>query len=260
MSKKKSTATRRAEQLTASRQAATLREEQERQTRRRRIYVVGGGLAALLILLLGVGFAVQSSRDPTGQVARPPSGVVGQYAVARGDAEAPVTITVYEDFMCTFCGDLEAASGELFEEYVDGGDVRVEYRVVSFLDRASDGSDYSTRAMNALGVVLDTAGVDPALRFHDLLFVEQPEEGTTGPSDEDLVRLAAKAGAQEVDVAAAIRDRKFEPWVLNATEAASEDEVDRTPTVLVEGETLEYETIDDLVRQIRTAVDSAAAS
>jgi len=260
MSKKKSNATRRAEQLTTAQQAATIRKEQERQEKRRRTYMVSGAAAVVLVLLLGLGYAVQSSRDTTGQLASPPVGVLDEYAVPRGDAGAPVTVTIYEDFMCPFCGDLEAASGELFEEYVDGGDVRVEYRVVSFLDRASDGSDYSTRAMNALGVVLDTAGVDPALRFHDLLFAEQPEEGATGPSDDDLVRLAVRAGAQEVDVAAAIRDRKFEPWVLNATEAASEDEVDQTPTVLVEGETLEYETIDDLVGQIRTAVDSAAAS
>lgn len=257
MASKKSNATRRAEQLAARERAAAVRKEQERAERRRRSLVIGGAVAVVLTLLLGIGYAVQSSRDSTGQVASAPSGVVGEYAVPRGDPDAPVTVTVFEDFMCPFCGDLEAGSRALLEERVEAGDVQVHYRVVAWLDRVSEGSDYSTRAMNAVGVVLDTAGQDAAVRMHDLLFEQQPEEGTEGLSDEQLIDLAVVAGAEESAVAGPIRDRKFEQWTENASDEASKDGVGQTPTVLVDGEKVEFETIDELVERMEAAISAA---
>ena len=166
----------------------------------------------VLTLLLGIGYAVQSSRDTTGVTATPPAGVVDDYAVPYGDETAPVTVTVYEDFMCPFCGDFEAATRDVLDELVASGDVRVEYRVLSFLDRVSNGTDYSTRAMSALGVVLDQAGPEAAVTFHDLFFENQPEEDTGGLSDDELVQLAVEAGADEADVRGPIEDRTFEQW------------------------------------------------
>lgn len=258
MASRKSNATRRAEQLAARERAAAVRREQERAERRRRSLVIGGVVAVVLTLLLGIGYAVQSSRDSTGQVASAPSGVVEEYAVPRGDPDAPVTVTVFEDFMCPFCGDLEEASSELLTDRVEAGDVQVHYRVVAWLNRFSEGSDYSTRAMNAVGVVLDTAGQDAAARMHDLLFEEQPEEGTEGLTDDRLVELAVEAGADEEAVAGPIRDRKFEQWTENASDEASKDGVAQTPTVLVDGEVVEFETIDELVERMDAAIRAAS--
>lgn len=259
MSKKKSNATRRAEELAAHERAAEIRREHERKERRRRNAFVAAGVVVVLALVLGIGYAVQSSRDTTGQVATPPAGAVDDYALLRGDEDAPVTVTIFEDFMCPFCGDFEAASRTVLSSYVDAGDVRVEYRVLSFLDRASNGTDYSTRSMNALGVVLDTAGADTAVAFHDLLFENQPEEGTDGLSDDELIDLAVEAGATRNQVTAPIEQRKFEQWVSNATDAANRDGVSSTPTVLVDGEQLEATTIDGLVTELQEAVEAAPA-
>lgn len=256
MSKKKSNATRRAEQLAASERAAAIRKQQATQERHRRTVVITVVVGVLLALLLGVGYAVQSLRDTTGQATRPPDGVVDTYAVPRGDASAPVTVTIYEDFLCPFCGDFESASRSTLQEYVDDGDVRVHYRVLSFLDGASDGTEYSTRAMSALGVVLDESGPEVAARFHDLLFERQPEEGSAGLSDDELVDLAVEAGATRGDVTGPIGDVKFEQWVENATDAASKEDVTSTPTVLVDGTRVEFETIDGLIAGVTTAIES----
>ena len=259
MSKKKSNATRRAETLAARERAAEVRREQERVERRRRNVVVGIAVAVVLLLVGGIGYAVQSSRDATGETATPPSGITDQYALVRGDADAPVTVTVYEDFMCPFCGQFESASRDTLDPLVESGDVKVEYRVLSFLDRYSNGTDYSTRAMNALGAVLDTAGTDAAVAFHDALFEHQPEEGSDGLSDDQLVRYAVEAGAAEATVRPLIEDRGFEGWVVNATDAASKAGVSSTPTVQVDGETLEATTIDGMVTELQGAVDAARA-
>jgi protein-disulfide isomerase len=259
MSKKKSNATRRAENLAAREKAAEVRRRQERVERRRRNVVVGVAVAVVLLLVGGIGYAVQSSRDATGESATPPSGITDTYALVRGEPDAPVTVTIYEDFMCPYCGQFEAASRDTLDRLVESGDVKVEYRVISFLDGASNGTDYSTRAMNALGAVLDTAGTDAAVAFHDKLYEHQPAEGTDGPTDDQLVQYAVEAGAAEDTVRAPIEERSFEGWVVNATDAANKEGVSSTPTVQVDGKKLESTTMDGMVTELQEAVESALA-
>jgi protein-disulfide isomerase len=144
--------------------------------------------------------------------------VTSEYGVVVGQPDAPTTIVVYEDFQCPVCGAFEKLTSEKVRAAVEAGEVKVEYRIVSFLDRASL-NDYSSRAANAALVVLDEAGVDAFWRFHDLLFAQQPDEGTAGPDDDDLVDRAVEAGADRDAVADAIEADRFGPWVVNATDA-----------------------------------------
>ncbi|QNN53440.1 MauE/DoxX family redox-associated membrane protein [Nocardioides mesophilus] len=260
MAQRKSKAARNAERLAASEQAKAVLLEQQRRERRRRTYVVTAVVAVVLTLLLGIGYAVQSSRDTTGQATTPPAGAVDSYALPLGKSSAPVTVTVYEDFMCPYCGEFEKASRDTLHQYAADGDVQVQYRVLSFLDRASDGSDYSTRSMNALGAVLDTAGPEVASKFHDLLYEQQPQENTKGLSDDELIALAVQAGAKESAVAGPIRDLKFEQWVKNATDQSTKDGVSATPTVRVDGTTIDYQTIDELVTKMDAAIQAGLRS
>ena len=85
------------------------------------------------------------------------------YAVVVGDESAPTTITVYEDLQCPVCQAFEAATGDAVDRRSADGKVKVEYRPIAFLDDAST-TDYSSRALNALMVVLDTSGQDVVAR------------------------------------------------------------------------------------------------
>jgi len=257
MSKKRSTATKQSNTQRAAERAAAIRREQESKERRRRTLVVSLAVLAVLAVVIAIAVAVQSRRDTTGQAASSPNGTVSSYGVPFGEASAPVTVSIYEDFMCPYCGQFEAGSRGTLEKYVDQGDVQVQYHVLSFLDRASSGTDYSTRAMNALGVVLDSAGPEVAKGFHDLLFVNQPAEGSEGLSDQELVGFAVEAGATKSDVAGPIESLKFDQWVKNATDAASKDGVSTTPTVLVDGKVLEIGTFEDLPDTLTEAIESA---
>jgi protein-disulfide isomerase len=257
MSKKQSQATRQANSERAAARAAAIREEHERKERRRRTFTVGGAVVVVLAVILIIGYAVQASRDTTGQAATAPAGVSDSYLVPVGDASAPVQVTVYEDFMCPFCGDFEAASRGLLKQYVDSGDVQVRYHILSFLDDASNGTDYSTRASNALGVVLDTSGPEVAKKFHDLLYENQPEEGSDGLSDAQLVDYAVQAGASKAAVQGPVDNLKFEQWVKNSTDAASKKGVNSTPTVFVDGKKLDSTTIDGLVAEVRQKIQAS---
>lgn len=259
MSNKKSKATKRTNAERAAERAAAIRHEQESKERRRRVFVVSAAVFAVFAVVVAIAVFVQSGRDTSGEEAVAPRGVVLEYAVPYGEAVAPVKVAIYEDFMCPFCGQFESASAEMLDGYVDDGDVQVQYHVLSFLDDASAGTEFSTRAMNALGVVLDSSGPETAKRFHDLLFENQPEEGTEGLSDDQLIDFAVQAGAQESDVEKGINDRTFEQWVVNATDQSSKDGIASTPTVLVNGEKVESTTIDELLTNTQDAIDSALA-
>lgn len=253
MTRKKSTATRRAESQAAAARAAEIRRAQERQERRRRTLVVTAVGVAVLAIVLVLGYLVQSSRDTTGRASATPAGAVGGYAVPAGPSSAPHTVVVYEDFMCPYCGQFEAATRAGLQKQVDAGKVRLEYHVLNFLDRSST-TDYSTRAANALAVVLDRSGPTVAKKFHDLLYEHQPQEGSAGLSDAQLVDYAVQAGATRSAVQTGIQNRTYEQWVKNVTDQASKDGVNGTPTVKIDGKTVTYQTVAELAAKVQKAV------
>jgi protein-disulfide isomerase len=255
MTKRKSTATRRAESEAAAARAAAIRREQERRERRRRSLVVGGVAMLVLAVVLVTGYLVQSSRDTAGAAATAPTGAVAGYAVPAGRSSAPVKVAVYEDFLCPFCGEFESAGRTAFAKDIAAGKVQFQYHVLTFLDDRTS-TEYSSRAANALAVVLDTSGPKVAKRFHDLLFENQPAEGSAGLTDARLVDYAVQAGATRSAVSAGISDRTFEQWVANVGDRASKDGVSSTPTVRIDGRTVGFTTTDELVAEVQKAVDA----
>lgn len=235
-----------------------MQQQQRAAARRRRGVAVALIVVVVLAVVVGVGIAVQTSRSEVsgGSGDAVPSGVADQYAVPRGDASASVTLTLYEDFQCPVCRQVEAIIGPTVDGFVEDGTVRVEYRPIAFLDAAST-TEYSSRALNAAACVLDERGAGAFVRMHDLLFDEQPPEGTAGLSNEQLAALAARAGANPEVVAECIDDERFAGWVDAATEQASKDGVNATPTILVDGEQLQLSGQESPATTLRDAIQAA---
>jgi protein-disulfide isomerase len=145
-------------------------------------------------------------------------------------------VVVYEDFLCPFCGELEATTRDDFERLAEDGDLLVEYRPFNLLERISD---YSPRAVNAFAVVLEESGPEVAKRFHDLLFDNQPSESGPFPDDQDLLDLAVEAGAEEAAVSEGILEGTMRDWVDEATAQAIDAGVRGTPTVILDGEVVQ---------------------
>jgi protein-disulfide isomerase len=91
----------------------------------RRAWTIGV-VAALLAIVVG-GYLVQSTRDASGRAATVPAGVTNTYGVVVGDASAPHTVTVYEDFQCPICHDFEGTAGDRLRKAVDAGRIRLDY-------------------------------------------------------------------------------------------------------------------------------------
>ncbi|MDG4765839.1 thioredoxin domain-containing protein [Solwaraspora sp. WMMD406] len=98
-------------------------------------------------------------------------------SLSAGDPAAEVELEVFLDYMCPFCGRFERANGDEIARLVRAGTVRLELYPLSFLNGVSAGSEYSTRAANAVATVADRAP-DQFLAFHQALFEQQPDEGT----------------------------------------------------------------------------------
>jgi protein-disulfide isomerase len=224
-------------QQSKSERAQALMKEQQRKERMRNLMVVGA--VVLAVLLIGVTmFVISSNKDTTGQAVSSsgtPQNLTGDYNVVVGKSDAPTTIKVYEDFQCPICNDLEKATGAKLAQAVADGKVKVDYHMVSFLDRAST-TAYSSRALNAAMAVLSTAGPEAFVKFHSIAYAHQPEEGSAGVPDSTLVDWAVQAGAKEADVKPLIDGNVYHQWTVNATDQMSKDGVTGTPTIFINGE------------------------
>ena len=226
------------------RQAAeALREQQRKQRRNRLVAQLAIGASVALLVVGGLFFWL--NRGPSGPVASPEA-ATADYGFVVGDPAAEVTVEVYEDYQCPHCRELEETQGAQLAEYAAGDQVNVEYRGIAFLDRAST-TDYSTRALNASACVMDQ-GEQVWQRFHGLLFANQPAEGSDGLSDADLADLAEQAGADPAEVQPCLEDGTYEEWADAATRAAEDAGVTATPTVRVDGETIDPADLDSAVQ------------
>ncbi|WP_084104864.1 thioredoxin domain-containing protein [Demequina sp. NBRC 110056] len=208
--------------------------------------IIGVGIAVLIFGGI-VFFIVQSSSvpgldsedvvapagaDTTGGIPVGSGGVVGE------DIPADVPrVDLYEDFMCPVCGQFEDINAEDIDAMREAGTIAVYYHPISILDRFSSGTQYSTRAANAAATVADAAP-EAYLDFTHAMYANQPEEGGTGLSDEQIEQIAITAGVPE-DVAATLDDGIFTKWVVAATDQGSVDGVGGTPTVMVDRTILE---------------------
>jgi protein-disulfide isomerase len=238
MSTKKSKAAERAE-----RAAALLREQRARE--RRRNLITGGVVVAVLAALVVVGLLISRSSDVDTSLAHTEAGG-SDYGVTIGDADAPHTLVIYEDFLCPGCGQLEEQSNEQLQELADEGNVYVDYRPFNLLSRLGD---YSARSASAFGVVLEESGPEVAKEFHDLLFADQPEEGDEPYPDADwLVEKAVEAGATEAEVRPGIEEGATD-FAEEATQEAEDAGVSGTPTVILDGEIFNG-SVDELLAEL----------
>ncbi|MCL8025564.1 DsbA family protein [Nocardioides bruguierae] len=232
----------------AARAAAALAAQQKAEKRRNLVTAVVVGL--VVVLIAGGVYIYLRNAGQAGEIAAAGAGE-GEYGVTIGDADAPHEVVVYEDFLCPYCGQLEAASRDDFTEAANAGQVQIEYRPFNLL---SGISDYSERATSAFAVVLTEEGATVAKKFHDILYENQPSESAEEfPDNQQLLDWAVEAGADEATVSDGILDQTMTDWVEEATTAATDAGVSGTPTVLLDGEQVSG-TADQIVQTVLDTV------
>ncbi|MCL2423738.1 MAG: thioredoxin domain-containing protein [Micrococcales bacterium] len=256
----------------ARRKAAELRARQERERRRNKI--IGIGLLVVAVVAIGAGiFAVvkksaevdqnkeryADAQAPTSapdltDVVVPKTGdaaLAGIPISSKGVgvvADDGVVVHIYLDFICPHCAEFERDQAASVQEVLTYDDVTVVYHAVALFDHWSEGTNYSSRAANAVSVVADQ---DPD---HFLAFVvalmdpqTQPRAGTGGLTDAKIAQIAQQVGVPSsvTDQFTATADfqgvqlRTFVPWTLAVTQTTPIDPVKNapsTPAILINGE------------------------
>ena len=243
---------KKAAERSRSERAAAAIAAQQRRERGRNLAIVGAVVGVLLVVVV-VLFLSLSGRDTTGHVASDvPPHLTDGYGVTVGDPSAPTTITIYEDPQCPICREFEAVTGTKVAKAVADGKVKVDYRMVSFLDRSSQ-NQYSSRALNALMVVYAHGGADAFQKFHSYLYAHQPQEGTAGPTDQELIDAAVKLGSDRAAITPGIEQDVYHQWVVNATDQMSRNGVNGTPTAFIDGKPA-GSSVGETVRAVLDAV------
>lgn len=227
----------------------------DERARRRRALTQVGVVIVLVVVVLGVTVGVLAVNDgdddtPTGSVVTP-TAINTDGGFYAGDPNGTVTVTMVEDFQCPACRQFEALNSELLQQYAaDGSGVRLEYRPIAFLDNQST-TKYSTRALDAALCLTDQ---NPAffLPFHNLLYVNQPEEGSAGLTDKQLVSYGVQVGADEATMSTCVDAGTYDAWIKQHTKQTLET-VEGTPSVYVNGTQLDNPTAEN----VEAAVDAA---
>jgi protein-disulfide isomerase len=208
--------------------------EQQKAAERRRKVTLWTTIAVVLVLVASglVGWAVMANQSSAtaSKVTVPTTAVDGGTAFAVGDG--PVVVDLYEDFMCPICHEFETESGATLKQLAAAHKVTLRYHPIAILDRASNGTEYSTRSAGAAAAA---AQGGKFIEYHDVLYANQPAENSNGLTDAKLIDLGKSVGLTSSAFADAVNGKTYTAWATQVTGTAAANGVNGTPTVKVAG-------------------------
>jgi protein-disulfide isomerase len=207
-------------------------------------------VAALLVVLSQLGGPGAGSAEDVGEL----YAGIPQDGTTLGEDNAPVTLYLYEDFQCPFCGRFDREMfPDLIDDYVRDGKVRVVSETMAFL-----GPDSVTAARAAFA-----AGEQNRYwPYHTLLFENQGEENSGYVTDDFLRGLAEDTPGLDVQKWEDQRAGNSFTKELGAVhKKAQASGVNSTPTLIFKGPGGQTK-IDRLTdyHQITSAIDKVDGS
>ncbi|KQY58678.1 hypothetical protein ASD11_03225 [Aeromicrobium sp. Root495] len=235
--------------------AEQMRKEREKADKKQRNLITVAIVVIVVALVAAGGWAIAktSSENAVAEDVVPPASSTKDFGITYTPEDAgasaavvkksadPVTVVLYEDFQCPVCKQFEAAFGAALDGLVKNGDIQIEYRLLNFLDNnGGSPNGYSGRAGSAALCVYDAQGGAAYKKVHDALYAAQPEEGTNGPEAPELIDTVKTAGiTTNAALESCIKKEKYQPWIEEGVKDSREKKVSGTPTVMVDGKTVE---------------------
>jgi protein-disulfide isomerase len=142
-------------------------------------------MASYGVLMTGKDGNILTVRTPAVKIGHPVPTDASKHA-------GTVNIVEYIDYQCPICLEFEKANLNNTAALVASGKATLEIHPVSFLDRSSEGTRYSSRAYNAAACV---ANYDPDefLNATAALYEFQPAEGSTGLTNAQILKVLSSA-------------------------------------------------------------------
>ena len=164
-------------------------------------------------------------------------------APVKGDAEASVTVAVFEDFACPHCRTYNVdVLPQIQSEYIESGTIRYEHWDMPVVNQQSN------YAANAARAVQDRADDASFWNYAGLLFENQSSLG-----EELYGSLANQLDLEAEPVRTAAMNQSYESTVMGNRDQGEQRGVTATPTVIVDGNVLSEYSFD----AISSAIESA---
>lgn len=172
----------------------------------------------------------------------------------KGKESAPVSIIEFGDYKCPNCKNFAKDVVPLIQqELVDTGKAKFYFMNDSFINVDS------TRSAKFAESVFQELGNETFWKFHDLLFEKQPKDTKYEKIDvytEDFLTETLKEIASDSDVDKVLKNfqaKKSDNAWNKDMEYVEQLGVTGTPTIFVNGERFDGQTIDDLKDMVEKA-------
>jgi len=172
-------------------------------------------VGVIVVLLIVAGVVVWGNSQATAPGEAPEASNIDAETGAIAIGDGPDQLATYIDFMCPVCGQFEDLYGETIEGLVDDGSITLNLHPISILDRASQGTEFSTRSANAMYCVA-VADAEAVLPFNNAMYENQPAEGSTGLTDEQILEIASGVGVTGIDDC--VNGQSYSKYVTAITE------------------------------------------
>jgi len=238
---------RRAREQARQRAAAAAK----RQRQRRIVLLV---VVISLVVLIGGGIAFQawrtlrapSAAPTTGSPSLTPVAVTEGKPIVLGTAEAPVKLSLYEDFHCPHCAEFEEEYGPVLSDAQDSGKAALEVYPMSFIDAGS------AAAANAMACAAE-AGFGS--QYYQGLFANH----TLQWNDDQLIELAKQITPVPGEAfETCVTSRGHAGWVDSINAAADAKGINSTPTMFLDGTRLDLASLTP--EALQTKIEEAATT
>ena len=228
------------------------KEMAERRKKERRLLIIVG--VGLVVVVLVGGLLVQAwrtSRAPSATGAQERTVTFADVKIENGKpiklgaADAPVTVTMYEDFHCPHCAEFEEQFGPTITAFQNDGTAVVELYPMAFIDEGS------LSAANGMACAAEEGFGQP---FYEGLFKNPNLQWST----EQLVDLAEQTSdGDSGKFETCVTQNTHAQWVQSIGEAATANGVQSTPSLFINGDPVDIRSLTP--ETLKTMISEAAS-
>lgn len=168
----------------------------------------------------------------------------------KGNPEATVVLTEYSDFQCPACAAFQPAINDLMEQY--GDQLLLEYKHFPLIS-------IHPHAQSA-AIAAEAAGQQGKFfEFHDRLFEDQQAWSAAAIPTSFYVRYAEEIGLDVEQFRLQLRSTTLRDKVRAEFAEAQALNLTGTPTFLLNGERMSFDTYQSFIDQVAVAIDPSSA-
>ena len=147
--------------------------------------------------------------------------------MSDGPTDAPVTLVVFSDYQCPFCAAWSQDTLPKMLDYVDDGDLRIEWREVNVFGSASE---------QAAKAAYAAALQDKHWEFHDALFADGKPRSPDELTPEALTEVAEQIGLDTDQFTTDMNSSETAEAVADNAAMGTDLGAFSTPTFILDGQ------------------------